>query len=108
MEQVLEFVGRVLGRLFGTQNDRMLRRFWRTVTLEINPLEAKMTALPDPEFPKLTAKFRKMLEGGADLGTILPEAFAAVREASRRTLKMRHFDVQLIGGIVLHEGGIAE
>src|SRR5258705_11576747 len=108
MEQVLEFVGRVLGRLFGTQNERMLRRYWRIVTDQINPLEARMAALPDAAFPQLTASFKKRLEAGEDILDILPEAFAAVREASRRTLKMRHFDVQLIGGIVLHEGKIAE
>ncbi len=108
MEQVLEFVGRVLGRLFGTQNDRMLRRYWKIVTQDINPLEPKFTSLPDSEFQKLTAAFRKRLNDGEDIMAVLPEAFAAVREASRRTLKMRHFDVQLIGGIVLHEGKIAE
>jgi preprotein translocase subunit SecA len=108
MEQILEFVGRILGRLFGTQNDRMLRRYWKIVAHEINPLEAKMMALPDAEFPKLTARFRERIAAGEDLSTLLPEAFAAVREASRRVLKMRHFDVQLIGGIVLHEGSIAE
>ena len=108
MEQVLEFVGRVLGRLFGTQNDRMLRRYWAVVTRDINPLEAKMTALPDEAFPRLTLEFKRRLKEGQALPSILPEAFAAVREASRRTLKMRHFDVQLIGGIVLHEGKIAE
>src|SRR5262245_58560267 len=108
MEQVLEFVGRVLGRLFGTQNERMLRRYWKVVTEQINPLEAKMAVLPDAEFPKLTESFRRRLAGGEDLVAVLPEAFAAAREASRRTLRMRHFDVQLIGGIVLHEGAIAE
>jgi len=108
MEQVLEYVGRVLGRLFGTQNERMLRRYWRIVTEQINPLEARMHALPDAAFIQMTASFKKRLKAGEDILDILPEAFAAVREASRRTLKMRHFDVQLIGGIVLHEGKIAE
>src|SRR5688572_28183848 len=108
MEQILEFVGRILGRIFGTQNERMLRRYWKIVTQDINPLEAKMQTLPDSEFPKLTESFRKRIAGGEDLLKILAEAFAAAREASRRTLKMRHFDVQLIGGIVLHEGKIAE
>ena len=108
MEQVLEFVGRILGRLFGTQNERMLRRYWRIVTEGINPLEARMQGLPDAAFPQMTATFRKRLKAGENILDILPEAFAAVREASRRTLKMRHFDVQLIGGIVLHEGKIAE
>src|SRR5688572_32041970 len=106
MEQVIEFVGRFLGRIFGTQNERMLRRYWKIVTQDINPLEAKMAALADAEFPKLTDSFRKRLAGGEDLTALLPEAFAAAREASRRTLRMRHFDVQLIGGIVLHEGKI--
>jgi preprotein translocase subunit SecA len=108
MEQVLEFVGKVLGRLFGTQNDRMLRRYWRIVTDDINPLEKNMHALPDKAFPEMTAAFRKRLKEGAALDDILPEAFAAAREAARRTIKMRPYDVQLIGGIVLHEGKISE
>ncbi|MBI4565119.1 MAG: preprotein translocase subunit SecA [Planctomycetes bacterium] len=108
MEQVLEFVGKVLGRVFGTQNERMLRLYWRTVVDEVVPLEGKMTALADADFRRLTAQFKERLREGAAPEDLLPEAFAAGREAARRTIKMRHFDVQLIGGIVLHEGKIAE
>ncbi len=108
MEGFIEWVGRILGWVFGTQNDRMLRRYWRTVRDQINPLEPQMTALPDAEFPKRTKKLRDELKAGKTLQDILPEAFALCREAARRTIKMRHFDVQLIGGIVLHQGKISE
>jgi preprotein translocase subunit SecA len=74
----------------------------------INALEPGMQALRDEEFPALTGKFRQRLENGEALDELLPEAFAAAREAARRTLSMRHFDVQLIGGMVLHQGKIAE
>ncbi|HYE98922.1 MAG TPA: preprotein translocase subunit SecA, partial [Planctomycetota bacterium] len=108
METLVDWVGKFLGRLFGTQNERMLRRYWSTVREKINPLEERMAALPDAEFPGLTRGFRERLSKGEALDALLPEAFAAVREASRRALRMRHFDVQLIGGMVLHEGKIAE
>ncbi len=108
MEGFVEWVGKILGFFFGTQNDRMLRRFWRIVREQINPLEAKMMALSDREFPALSGKFRERLKAGETLDDILPEAFAACREASRRIAKMRHFDVQLIGGMVLHRGMISE
>ncbi|MBI2901540.1 MAG: preprotein translocase subunit SecA, partial [Planctomycetes bacterium] len=108
MEGLVEWVGKVLGFVFGTQNERMLRRYWKTVRERINPLEEKMMALPDAEFPKLSDGFRARLKAGETLDQILPEAFAACREASRRTAKMRHFDVQLIGGMVLHLGKISE
>src|SRR5437899_10635610 len=100
-------------RLFGSANERMLRRLWPVVE-EINGLEESYRALPDEAFPEKTAGFRQRLaeveaaDAAAALEEILPEAFAAVREASRRTIGLRHFDVQLLGGIVLHEGKIAE
>ncbi len=108
LEGFFDWIGKVLGWVFGTQNERMLRRYWRTVTEQINPLEPEMMALPDEEFPKRTKKLRELLKSGATLDTLLPEAFALCREAARRTIKMRHFDVQLIGGMVLHQGKISE
>src|SRR5438876_1418218 len=103
-----------LTRLFGSANERTLRRLWPVVE-EINGLEESYRALPDEAFPEKTAGFRQRLAeveaedaAAAALEEILPEAFAAVREASRRTIGLRHFDVQLLGGIVLHEGKIAE
>src|SRR5438094_3372538 len=102
-----------LTRLFGSANERTLRRLWPVVE-EVNGLEESFRALPDEAFPEKTAAFRQRLAGVEDedvaaaLDEILPEAFAAVREASRRTIGLRHFDVQLLGGIVLHEGRIAE
>ena len=96
-----------LGKVFGTKNERELKRLSDRVA-EINSLEPEMQKLPDAEFPLRTAKFRERLAQGATLDEILPEAFALCREAARRTLNMRHFDVQLIGGMVLHEGRIAE
>jgi preprotein translocase subunit SecA len=108
MEVLVEWIGKFLGRLFGTQNERAIRRYWKTVREKINPLESKMMALPDAEFPALTRRFRERLAAGESLDQLLPEAFAACREAARRTVRMRHFDVQLIGGAVLHEGKISE
>jgi len=108
MEVLVEWVGKLLGKVFGTQNERAIRRYWKLVRDQINPLEPKMMALPDGAFPKLSDEFRARLQKGESLDAILPEAFAACREASRRAAKMRHFDVQLIGGAVLHEGKISE
>ena len=96
-----------LARLFGSRNQRLLRQYQRLVDAA-NALEPRMQALADEEFPGLTAAFRARLAAGETTDQLLPEAFAAVREAARRTLGMRHFDVQLIGGITLHQGKIAE
>ncbi len=98
---------KLLRRLLGSRNDRMLRRLGRTVE-KINALEAGIKALDDAALRAKTAEFRTRLARGATLDSLLPEAFAVVREAGRRVLGMRHFDVQLIGGMVLHEGKIAE
>src|SRR5262245_21037834 len=108
MEVLVEWVGKLLGKVFGTQNERAIRRFWKVVREQINPLEPKMMALADAAFPKLSQDFRERLKKGESLDAVLPEAFAACREASRRAAKMRHFDVQLIGGTVLHQGKISE
>ncbi len=101
------FVQIALGKVIGTKNERELKRLSARVG-EINALEPEMRKLPDSEFPLRTAQFKERLANGESLDDILPEAFALCREAGRRTLNMRHFDVQLIGGMVLHEGRIAE
>jgi preprotein translocase subunit SecA len=93
--------------LFGNSNDRSLKAYQRRVPA-INALEPAMAALDDDALRAKTAEFREQLAAGATLDELLPVAFAAVREASRRALGLRHFDVQLIGGMVLHEGKIAE
>ncbi|MEL6238877.1 MAG: DEAD/DEAH box helicase, partial [Pseudomonadota bacterium] len=93
--------------IFGSSNERYVKSLGKTVN-EINALEPQMQALTDSELQAQTDKFRDRLDGGASLEDILPEAFATVREASVRVFGMRHFDVQLIGGIVLHRGEIAE
>ena len=96
-----------LGKLLTLGEGRQLRQF-EGIVARINELEPEFTALSDEQFPELTASYRKRIEGGASLDDLLPEAFAATREAARRALGMRHFDVQLIGGMVLHRGMIAE
>lgn len=93
--------------LFGTANDRTLKMFQRRVP-EINALEPQMQALDDAALAGKTLEFRERLAQGATLDQLMPEAFAVAREASRRVLGMRHFDVQLIGGMVIHAGRIAE
>jgi preprotein translocase subunit SecA len=93
--------------VFGTSNERLLKSYWRRVP-QINALEPAMMVLSDQQLHAKTGEFRERLAAGATLDDLLPEAFAVVREASRRALELRHFDVQLIGGMVLHEGKIAE
>ena len=94
-------------KLFGSRNDRLLKQYRKTVA-KINALEKEIEALEDEALQAKTAEFKQRLADGATLDQILPEAFAVCREASRRILGMRHFDVQLIGGMVLHDGKIAE
>ncbi|HEY2620574.1 MAG TPA: preprotein translocase subunit SecA [Acetobacteraceae bacterium] len=93
--------------VFGTANDRSLKGYQRRVP-QINALEPAMETLSDEALLAKTAEFRERLAGGATLDDLLPEAFAVVREAARRTLGQRHFDVQLVGGMVLHDGKISE
>src|SRR5690606_38177053 len=97
----------LLKTLFGSRNDRILKQYRRQVT-QINALEPQIAALSDEQLQGKTAEFRQRLEQGAPLDSLLPEAFAVVREASKRVFGMRHFDVQMIGGIALHNGKIAE
>jgi len=97
----------LLKKLIGSKNDRELRRLWTNVVL-INALEPEIQALSDQDLKARTLALRERLAAGETLDNVLPEAFAVVREASLRVLKMRHFDVQLIGGMALHEGKVAE
>ena len=96
-----------LKRLFGDEGAAALKRA-EPIVAKVNALEAAMTALSDEELAAKTVEFRKRIAEGETLDQLAPEAFAAVREASRRTLGQRHFDVQLIGGMILHQRGIAE
>ena len=99
--------GAIAKRFFGSANDRVLAALRRRVD-EINALEPQLEALDDASLRARTDAFKERLEAGTGLDELLPEAFATVREAAKRTLGQRHFDVQLLGGIVLHEGRIAE
>ena len=100
-------VGILLKKVFGTKNERELKKLWPLVE-KINSLEADLSSLTDTQLKDKTEEFKKRLEEGKTLDDLLPEAFAVVREVSRRKLKMRHFDMQILGGIVLHNGKIAE
>jgi preprotein translocase subunit SecA len=100
-------LNRILTGVFGSRNERLLRQMYKTVA-KINAQEAGLKSLSDDELRAKTAEFRKRLADGAKLDSLLPEAFAVVREASRRVLGLRHYDVQMIGGMVLHQGKIAE
>src|SRR5262245_2553268 len=97
----------VLAKVFGTKNDREIKKLRPTIAA-INALEPEFQKLSDEELAAKTVAFRERLAQGATLDDILVEAFAVCREAGRRVLNMRHFDVQLIGGIILHSGKIAE
>ncbi|HXA46617.1 MAG TPA: preprotein translocase subunit SecA, partial [Burkholderiaceae bacterium] len=97
----------LLTQIFGSRNQRLLKQYQKTVR-EINALEPAMERLTDEELKGKTPQFKERIAKGESLDALLPEAFAVCREASRRVLKMRHFDVQLIGGMVLHFGKIAE
>ena len=97
----------LLKKIFGSRNDRLLKQYKRIVA-QINALEHSVAALDDAALQAKTAEFKSKLASGQTLTDILPEAFAVVREASKRVMQMRHFDVQMIGGIALHEGKIAE
>jgi len=99
--------GALAKAIFGSENERILKRLRKTVD-EINALEPQISALDDAALAAKTDEFRERLKAGATLDDILPEAFATVREAAKRTLGQRHFDVQLLGGIVLHQGRISE
>ncbi|QFY42044.1 preprotein translocase subunit SecA [Candidatus Methylospira mobilis] len=100
-------LGKLVKNLFGSRNDRLVRKK-RKLVKKINLLEPQFQSLSDEALKNKTVEFRERLHNGETLQGLLPEAFATVREASRRVMNMRHFDVQLIGGMVLHDGKIAE
>jgi len=100
-------VTKLLSKVFGSRNDRQIKRMQKVVA-QINALEEAVAALTDEELKAKTAEFKQRVEGGASLDSLLPEAFAVVREGGKRAMGMRHYDVQLVGGMVLHEGKIAE
>src|SRR5512145_2826442 len=97
----------VLRQIFGSKHDRDIKRL-RPVVATINALEAGLTALPDADLRRRADELRARLQDAEEVDETLPEVFALVREAGRRTLGMRHFDTQLMGGMVLHQGKIAE
>ncbi|MBL0206737.1 MAG: preprotein translocase subunit SecA [Propionivibrio sp.] len=97
----------LLKKFFGSRNDRLIKQY-SAVVRQINALEAGISSLTDDELREKTTQFKARVANGEDLDAVLPEAFAVVREAGKRTLGMRHFDVQLVGGMVLHYGKIAE
>lgn len=96
-----------LTQIFGSRNERLLKQY-RRVVQRVNALESKFEAFDDAALAAQTGAFRERHAAGETLDDLLPEAFAVVREAGKRALKMRHFDVQLIGGMALHDGKIAE
>jgi preprotein translocase subunit SecA len=104
---MLNAVSTVIKKIVGSKNERELKRLWPIVA-HINSLEPEMAKLTDDQIREKTISFKERVAAGESLDSILPEAFALVREAGKRVLNMRHFDVQLIGGMVLHQGKIAE
>ena len=107
MEALLIMFAPLFRKLLGSKNDRDVKRMYKTVAA-VNALEEQMVALSDEQLQAKTSEFRERLAAGESLNKLLPEAFAVVREAGKRIMGMRHFDVQLIGGQTLHEGKIAE
>src|ERR1700761_4371414 len=100
-------LGALAKSIFGSANDRKVKPLWATVA-KINALEPRYVAMSDDELKNQTVLFRERLDKGETLDDLLPEAFAVVREGAKRVLGQRHFDVQLVGGMVLHKGGISE
>lgn len=100
-------IGNILTKVFGTRHDREVKKI-RPLIEKINSFEPAVQTLSDEELQAKTPEFKERLEKGETLERLLPEAFAVVREAGKRVLNMRHYDVQLVGGIVLHQGKIAE
>ena len=107
LRKLLEVLWSVPTRLFGSRNERLLKHYSGAVA-QINALEPDIAKLSDAALAAKTGELKERYSKGATLEQLLPEAFAVVREASKRTLRMRHFDEQLVGGMVLHDGKIAE
>jgi len=100
-------LGKILAKIFGSKNDRLIKMY-RKIVKTINVLEPTIEPLTDEELKAKTAEFKERYAKGESLDDLMPEAFAVVREAAKRVLGERHYDVQLIGGVVLHQGKIAE
>jgi preprotein translocase subunit SecA len=100
-------LGKITKKLFGSRNDRLVKAYEK-IANTIAEYEEEYSALSDEKLQAKTAEFRERLKDGATLEDLLPEAFATVREAGKRVMEMRHYDVQMIGGMVLNEGKIAE
>ena len=100
-------VGKLFKKLFGSRNERLVKVMRKTVA-QMNGFEPSLQALTDEQLKAKTDEFRQRLEQGEELNALMPEAFATVREASQRVLGLRHYDVQMIGGMVLHQGKISE
>ena len=96
-----------LTHIFGSRNERLLKQYRKTVA-QINELESSLEKLSDDALRAKTDEFKSRVANGEALDDLLPEAYAVVREASKRVMKMRHFDVQMLGGIALHQGKISE
>ena len=97
----------IIGKFLKNSSEREIDRL-KSIVEKINSWEAKIKDVPDENFPAKTQEFKSRIKKGVKLNDLIPEAFAYVREASKRTLLERHFDVQLMGGIILHQGKIAE
>ncbi|HBP77891.1 MAG TPA: preprotein translocase subunit SecA, partial [Halomonas sp.] len=100
-------INNLLRKVVGSKNDREVKRMYKSVQ-SVNALEETLAGLSDAELQAKTTELRQRLDDGATLDSLLPEAFAVVRESSKRVMGMRHFDVQMIGGMTLHRGRIAE
>jgi len=98
---------KIFGNLFKTESQKELDRI-KSIVEKINAFEGQLSKIPSENFPKKTIEFRSKIKEGAKLDDLIPESFAYVREAAKRTLGERHFDVQLMGGVILHQGKIAE
>ncbi|HEX3632696.1 MAG TPA: preprotein translocase subunit SecA, partial [Casimicrobiaceae bacterium] len=100
-------ISNILTKIFGSRNERLLKQYSQALQ-KINAFEPAMTAKSDAELKAMTATLKERVANGEELDSVLPEAFAVVREAGKRTLQMRHFDVQMLGGMALYYGKIAE
>jgi len=99
--------GKITKKLFGSRNDRLVKTYLKQTT-KISDLDDEYSSLSDDQLKAKTVEFRERLSKGESLEDLLPEAFATVREAGKRVMGMRHYDVQMVGGMTLHEGKIAE
>ena len=107
IEEDTDMIQKVLTKVFGSKNERVLKQL-KPLIIRTNELEESIQALDDPSLAAKTVEFRERLAKDEPLDALLPEAFAVMREAGRRVLGERHYDVQLLGGIILHQGKIAE